>query len=288
MLFTQTLLSGIVMGAIYGLVSMSLSMVYGVMKFTNFAHGALLSLGLYATMTFVNLLGVDAYFTAPLVIAFMFGFGYLLGIVIEKMLIKRKSTSGSSTWLLTVGISWVIINTIQLIYGPDNVMLKGLLSNKTIKIGGAIINASRLVAAVAAVACFALVSILMNRLKFGKAMRAVSQDMDAARLMGINERQVFRISFGITAALAGIAGLLITPFYYINPNAGTVFQLKSFVIVVLGGMGSIPGALVGGLLIGLFEAFAALALNVTYAQAIIYLLFLVILLILPKGLMGRE
>ena len=143
-------------------------------------------------------------------------------------------------------------------------------------------------AAIAAVACFALVSVLMNKLKFGKAMRAVSQDMDAARLMGINERQVFRISFGITAALAGIAGLLITPFYYINPNAGTVFQLKSFVIVVLGGMGYIPGALVGGLLIGLFEAFAALALNVTYAQAIIYLLFLVILLILPKGLMGRE
>jgi branched-chain amino acid transport system permease protein len=112
--------------------------------------------------------------------------------------------------------------------------------------------------------------------------------MDAARLMGINERKVFRISFGLTSALAGIAALLITPFYYINPNAGQVFQLKSFVVVVLGGMGSIPGALAGGLLIGLFEAFASLALNVTYAQAIIYLLFLVILLVLPKGLMGRE
>ena len=287
-MFLQTLLSGIVMGAVYGLVAMSLSMVYGVMKFSNFAHGALLSLGLYATMTFVNLLGVDAYLSTPLVIVFMFIFGYLLGIVIEKMVIKRNSTSGSNTWLLTVGISWVIINTIQLIYGPDNVMLKGILSNETVKIGGAIINASRVMAAVASVVCFLLVSFLMNRLKFGKAMRAVSQDMDAARLMGINERQVFRISFGITAALAGVAAVLITPFYYINPNAGQVFQLKSFVVVVLGGMGSIPGALAGGLLIGLFEAFASLALNVTYAQAIIYLLFLVILLVLPKGLMGRE
>lgn len=287
-MFLQTLLSGIVMGAVYGLVAMSLSMVYGVMKFSNFAHGALLSLGLYATMTFVNLLGVDAYLSTPLVIVFMFIFGYLLGIVIEKMVIKRNSTSGSNTWLLTVGISWVIINTIQLIYGPDNIMLKGILSNETVKIGGAIINASRVMAAVASVVCFLLVSFLMNRLKFGKAMRAVSQDMDAARLMGINERQVFRISFGITAALAGVAAVLITPFYYINPNAGQVFQLKSFVVVVLGGMGSIPGALAGGLLIGLFEAFASLALNVTYAQAIIYLLFLVILLVLPKGLMGRE
>ena len=287
-MFLQTLLSGIVMGAVYGLVAMSLSMVYGVMKFSNFAHGALLSLGLYATMTFVNLLGVDAYLSTPLVIVFMFIFGYLLGIVIEKMVIKRNSTSGSNTWLLTVGISWVIINTIQLIYGPDNVMLKGILSNETVKIGGAIINASRVMAAVASVVCFLLVSFLMNKLKFGKAMRAVSQDMDAARLMGINERQVFRISFGITAALAGVAAVLITPFYYINPNAGQVFQLKSFVVVVLGGMGSIPGALAGGLLIGLFEAFASLALNVTYAQAIIYLLFLVILLVLPKGLMGRE
>ena len=287
-MFLQTLLSGIVMGAVYGLVAMSLSMVYGVMKFSNFAHGALLSLGLYATMTFVNLLGVDAYLSTPLVIVFMFIFGYLLGIVIEKMVIKRNSTSGSNTWLLMVGISWVIINTIQLIYGPDNVMLKGILSNETVKIGGAIINASRVMAAVASVVCFLLVSFLMNKLKFGKAMRAVSQDMDAARLMGINERQVFRISFGITAALAGVAAVLITPFYYINPNAGQVFQLKSFVVVVLGGMGSIPGALAGGLLIGLFEAFASLALNVTYAQAIIYLLFLVILLVLPKGLMGRE
>lgn len=287
-MFLQTLLSGIVMGAIYGLVAMSLSMVYGVMKFSNFAHGALLSLGLYTTMTLVNALGVDAYLTIPMVIAIMFGFGYILGIVIETMLIKRKSTSGSNTWLLTVGISWVIINTIQLFYGPDNVLLKGVLSNKTIKFAGAIVNASRVVAAVAAIICFALVTVMMNKLKFGKAMRAVSQDMDAARLMGINERQVFRISFGLTSALAGIAALLITPFYYINPNAGQVFQLKSFVVVVLGGMGSIPGALAGGLLIGLFEAFASLALNVTYAQAIIYLLFLVILLVLPKGLMGRE
>lgn len=287
-MFLQTLLSGIVMGAIYGLVAMSLSMVYGVMKFSNFAHGALLSLGLYTTMTLVKLLGIDAYVSIPFVVVIMFVFGYLLGIVIEKMLIKRKSTSGSNTWLLTVGISWIIINGLQLIFGPDNVMLKGALSNTTIKIGGAILNASRVVAAVAAVVCFALVTVMMNKLKFGKAMRAVSQDMDAARLMGINERKVFRISFGLTAALAGIAAVLITPFYYINPNAGQVFQLKCFVVVVLGGMGSIPGALAGGLLIGVFEAFASLMLNVTYAQAIIYLLFLVILLVLPKGLMGRE
>lgn len=287
-MFVQTLLSGVVMGAIYGLVAMSLSMVYGVMKFTNFAHGALVSLGLYVTLTIVNHLHIDAYVSVPIVICVMFLFGYLLGMIIEKMLIKRKSTSGSSTWLLTVGISWVIINTLQLIFGPDNIMLKGIFSSKTTKIFGAIINRSRLVAAIVSVVCFILVSILMNRLKFGKAMRAVSQDMDASRLMGINERKVFRISFGLTAAIAGISAVLISPFYYINPNAGQVFQLKSFVIVVLGGMGSIPGALLGGLLIGVFEAFAALALNVTYAQAIIYLLFLVILLILPKGLLGRE
>ena len=186
-MFLQTLLSGLVMGAIYGLVSMSLSMVYGVMKFTNFAHGALLSLGMYATMTFVNMLGIDAYISTPLVIAIMFVFGYLLGIVVEKMLIKKNSTSGTNTWLLTVGISWVIINGLQLIYGPDNVMLKGVLSNETTKIFGAIVNTSRLVAAIASVACFAIVSVMMNKLKFGKAMRAVSQDMDAARLMGINE-----------------------------------------------------------------------------------------------------
>ena len=218
----------------------------------------------------------------------MFGFGYVLGMVIEKMLIKRNSTSGSNTWLLMVGISWVLINSIQLIWGPDNLMLKGVLTNTTVKIGGAIVNASRLVAAIAAIACFIVISVMMNKLKFGKAMRAVSQDMDAARLMGINERKVFRISFGLTAAIAGISAALITPFYYINPNAGQVFQLKCFVVMVLGGMGSIPGALVGGLLIGLFESFASMVLNVTYAQAIIYLLFLVILLILPKGLMGRE
>lgn len=287
-MFLQTLLSGIVMGAIYGLVAMSLSMVYGVMKFSNFAHGALLSLGLYTTMTIVNKFGVDAYISIPVVVAIMFGFGYVLGMVIEKMLIKRNSTSGSNTWLLTVGISWVIINSVQLIWGPDNLMLKGVLSNTTVKIGGAIVNASRLVAAIAAIVCFIVISVMMNKLKFGKAMRAVSQDMDAARLMGINERKVFRISFGLTAAIAGISAALITPFYYINPNAGQVFQLKCFVVVVLGGMGSIPGALVGGLLIGLFESFASMVLNVTYAQAIIYLLFLVILLILPKGLMGRE
>lgn len=276
------------MGAIYGLVAMSLSMVYGVMKFTNFAHGALLSLGLYTTLTIANSLHIDAYLSIPIVVSLMFLFGYLLGMIIEKMLIKRKSTSGSSTWLLTVGISWAIINTLQLIYGPDNVMLKGVYSSKTIKLFGAIINTSRFVAAVVAILCFILVTVLMNKLKFGKAMRAVSQDMDAARLMGINEKKIFRVSFGLTAALAGIAAVLISPFYYINPNAGQVFQLKSFVIVVLGGMGSIPGALLGGLLIGIFEAFAAFALNVTYAQAIIYLLFLVILLILPRGLLGRE
>jgi len=266
------LLSGLVMGGIYALVSMSLSLVYGVMKFTNFAHGALLSLGMYVTVVAVSALKIDAYFTTPIVIIIMFGFGYLLGIVIEQMLVKNNATAGSNTWLLTVGISWAVINTIQLVFGPENIMLPGILSDGKVKFFGAIINTSRLFAAIVSIICFVIVTLMMNHLKIGKAMKAVSQDMNAAKLMGINERQVFRIGFGLAAAIAGIAGVLLSAFNYINPNAGQIFQLKSFVVVVLGGMGSIPGALLGGILIGVFEAFAALATNTTYAQVIIYLI----------------
>lgn len=284
----QNLITGLLMGSIYGMVSVGLSLLFGVMKIVNFAHGAVMMVGMYLTYIFSKTINIDPYLTVILVIPFLFGLGYLLGRIVEPILIREKTTASHTALLLTMGISLIIVNGMQIIFGPEYYQVESALRGDTVKMGNMIFNSAKFIAGIASLAVYAVVVLILFKTDLGKALRAVSQDMDAAKLMGIDERQICRIGFGLSSSISGIAGVLLSAFYYISPTVGDVFQLKAFIIVILGGLGSIPGSLIGGIIVGVVESVGASVFNTSYAQMIIFLVFLIVLILKPHGILGKE
>jgi branched-chain amino acid transport system permease protein len=284
----QNVVTGLLMGSVYGLVAFGLSLLFGVMKIVNFAHGAVLMIGMYVVVSLTSLFGFDPYLSAAIGTPMLFVFGYLLGLSVEPILMRERSTGPISVLLWTVGFSLFAINIVLILFGADYRVVESFVSGKTLEIAGVIISLPRLGAAVVAVVTFVGLYLLLTRTDTGKAMRATSQDMEAARMLGIDERKMCRMAFAISAATTAVAAGVLVPFYYVSPTVGDVFQLKSFVIVVLGGIGTISGCLLGGWIVGLVESLGAQYLNATYAQMLVFLVFVVILLVRPMGLLGKE
>jgi len=288
LLVVQNLIAGVLIGCVYGLVSVGLSLLFGVMKFVNFAHGAVMMLSMYFMLIVVRLMKIDPFIGIIFVLPASFFVGYILAVVCEPIVIRERKTGSHTALLLTLGLSLIITNGAQIVFGPEFYNIETVLSGQTIVLSGVIINVGKLVAAGITMVIFCLVFIFLKFTDLGRAVRAVSQDMDSALLMGVGERQIFRIGFGISTSIVGIAGILILPFYSIYPTVGDVFQLKAFIIVILGGLGSIMGTLIGGLIIGVVEALGATAFNASYAQMCVFAVFLIILVLKPKGLFGKE
>ncbi len=284
----QNVATGLLMGSVYGLVAFGLSLLFGVMKIVNFAHGALLMVGMYVIYLFSHLVGIDPYLSAVLGAPLLFVVGYILGMLVEPILVRERSTGPVSVLLWTLGLGLFTINLALIIFGADYKVVESILSGKTLSIAGLILNVPRLGAAAVSVICFVGLYLLLTRTDTGKAMRATSQDMEAARMMGIDERKMCRMAFALSTATTAIAAGVLVPFYYISPTVGDVFQLKAFVIVVLGGIGTISGSILGGWIVGLVESLGAQYLNATYAQMLVFLVFVVILLVRPTGLLGKE
>lgn len=280
-----SVLNGLTTGAVYALIALGLTLIYGVLHIINFAHGASLMLALYGVYWLKQGLGVDPYLALPLMVAGMFVLGYLL----QRVVINRASHGKDENILLvTLGLSIVMENLALLFFRSDTRTIDTAYTLSTVQIGPAFIALPKLIAFGGALVASALLLWLVSRTDLGRAIRAVAKEKQGARLMGIDVDHIYAMSFGIGLACLGAAACFLLPAYYVNPQVGGGFVLVAFTIVVLGGMGSFAGALVGGLLIGVVESLGGLFLGESLGQIGIFLIFIAVLLFRPQGLFGAK
>jgi branched-chain amino acid transport system permease protein len=284
-IFLQSLLSGILIGGAYALIGVGLTIIFGVMRIINFAHGDLVMLGMYASYFLFTLGHVDPFVS----IVFVFPLLFLFGAILQKTVINRVLNAlPQNQILLTIGIGLILSNTMMLLFTSDYRIISTSYSSGSFRIGEISVSVPLLLSFVITAAVTAILYWFLMKTDTGQAIRATAQDRDAAQLMGINVRRMSVLATGIGAGLAAVAGALISPTYYIFPQVGQPFTLKAFVIVVLGGMGSVMGATVGGILIGATESLAGAYISSGLKDLVVYVLFLLILLFKPAGLFGKS
>jgi branched-chain amino acid transport system permease protein len=291
--FLQSLINGILIGGDYALIGIGLTLVFGVMRITNFAHGDILMIGMYLTYALFTTLHIDPFVSVLIVFPVMFVFGGIL----QKFIINRVQDAPSHNQiLLTIGLGLVMSNAMMLFCTSDYKLLTTSYSSSSFKIFETFIgNGDGVSVSTPLALSFAITLLITGALYWfltktdtGQAIRATAQDRQAAQLMGIDVKKMSIIAFGIGSALAGTAGALISPTYYIFPQVGGIFSLKAFVITVFGGMGSIVGATVGGVLVGIIESLASTYISSGWKNVVVFALFLLVLLIKPSGLMGKS
>ena len=278
-------INGLLLGGIYTLVASGLTLIYGVLHIINFAHGSLLMLAMFGVYYLLTLLGIDPYLSIFIMVPAMFALGYLL----YKGLIGRLSSGKDENILLvTLGLSILIENLALMFFKGDSRTILVSYSDTMVEVGPAFVPLPKLISFGVAMALCAALGLFMQRTDIGRAIRAVAKERVGARLVGIDVDQIFAISYGIGLATLGAAACLMMPIFYVSPTVGHVFVLVAFTVVVLGGMGSFLGAVVGGLIIGLTESFGGLFLGESMGQIGISLIFILILLFRPSGLFGSK
>jgi branched-chain amino acid transport system permease protein len=284
-------INGILMGSIYGLTAMGLTIIFGVLKVINFAHGSLLMVGMYVAYWAVALTGLHPYLSLLLVVPVMYIFGYYMQDIVIKPIFKAEKNVREpiTVIIVTTGIWYILDNLTLLVFGPQyRNLMDNPLRGKMIEYGEMFISVPKLCGFVTALVTAFGVYWFFQKTKLGRGIRATSLDREAASLMGINQYKVYNVAFGIGTATAGIAAVTLVPFYNIFPTVGVLFDIKGFIIVVLGGLGSIGGALTGGIIIGLIESVGPQFMTATWTEAIVYGLFLLVLFIKPVGLFGMK
>lgn len=283
-----SVLNGLTTGAVYALIALGLTLIYGVLHIINFAHGASLMLALYAVY-FLKQWGIDPYAALPIVMPGMF----ILGYGLQRWVINRASHGKDENILLvTLGISIVMENLALLFFKSDTRTIDTAYTLTTVPISIGIAQAQialpKLVAFAGALVVSALMILMISKTDLGRAIRAVAKEKHGAKLMGIDVDHVYAMCFGIGLACLGAAACFLMPAYYVNPQVGSGFVLVAFTIVVLGGMGSFGGALLGGLLIGVVESLGGLYLGESLGQIGIFVIFITVLLFRPQGLFGAK
>lgn len=280
-----SVLNGLTTGALYALVALGLTLIYGVLHIINFAHGALLMLGLYAVYYLNTRFGIDPYVCLLIVPPVMFALGYVL----QRGIIGRASHGRDENILLvTLGLSIVIENLALFFFKSDTRIIDTPYSFEVIQILGAFVPEPKVFAFLGAFVTAGLLWALMTFTDLGRAIRALAKERKGATLVGINADHVYAMSFGLGIACLGVAACLLLPSYYVSPQVGQGFVLIAFTIVVLGGMGSFVGALIGGLFIGVVEALSGLFLGESLGQIGIFAIFILVLIFRPTGLLGHK
>lgn len=281
----EAVLNGLLTGAVYALIALGLTLVYGVLHIINFAHGAFLTCAMFAVWIAHTFLGLDPYLAIlPLTLIF-----FAIGYAVQRFIIGPASHGDDGNILLvTLGLSIVIENALLAGFHSDTRSLATDYSFQVVELGPLLISQARLYGFVGAVVVTVLLWLLLARTDTGKAIRAVAKEKLGARLVGIDVAHVFAVTFGIGCATLAIAACLLMPTFYVNPRVGGAFVLVAFTIVVLGGMGSITGALFGGLIIGVIESLCGLFLGESLGQIGIFLIFILVLLFRPTGLFGAR
>ena len=284
-ILVPAVLNGLMTGAVYALVALGLTLVYGVLHIINFAHGALLTAAMFAAVFAYTLLGLDPYLAVFLLAPLFFVAGYAL----QRFVIGPAAHGEDRNFLLvTLGLAIVIENALLYFFRADTRIIDLPYAFDVVELGPAFIAVPRIVALGAVIAVAAALWAIMRFTDTGKAIRAVAKERLGAELCGINVAHVFAITFGLGTACVAIAACLLIPTYYVNPTAGEAFVLIAFTIVVLGGMGSIAGALIGGLFVGVVESLSSVFLGESLGQIGIFALFIVTLLVRPSGLFGAR
>lgn len=282
--FLQNLSGGLLIGGIYALIGVGLSLIFGVMNVINFAHGEFVILGMYVAIVLFNQLGLDPY--VSLLIAAPAGF--LVGVILQRLLIARLvDIPGDSTLLITLGLGLVIANVLFLIFGAEPRSIYVPYAIQTIMIGGVRLPVAQLIAGAVTLVLITALWLILTRTEIGRAIRATSQNRLGAELVGINTPRIHALVFGVGMAMAMAAGVILAPLLFAIPTAGAAYTLKAFVVTVLGGLGSVPGAIGGGLLLGMVEFMGASYLSSSYRDAYGLFAFLLVLLLRPEGLFGR-
>ena len=285
--FLQTIVSGILVGGIYAIIGVGMSLIMGVMRVINLAHGELLMVGMYISYFMFQIFGMDPYFSLIISVPTLF----LLGIILQKFLINRvmeaEAPIPENQVLLTVGIGLVLANLVMLLFTADYKSVKTSYSDSLWRIGGISISVPFTIAFIIAMVAILLLHLFLKNTDTGRSIRATAQDRVSALLMGINSSRVTYLTYGIGAALAGAAGTLLVPLYYLFPTVGSPFTLKAFIICVLGGMGNVTGAIWGGLLLGIAESLGAVYISTGYREAIGFVIFILVLTLKPSGLVGK-
>jgi branched-chain amino acid transport system permease protein len=288
-LLIQGALSGLLIGGVYGLIALGLNLVFGTMRVVNFAQGSLLMVAMFMTYWLHVLTGLHPYLTPLVTVPVLFGVGYAIQLVlITPLLAREKAREPMSVLLMTLGLALLLENLALLLFRGDYKTVQVSQTNEVWFVGDYIVSVSRFWALVALLATVAALWAFLSRTDLGRAIRAVGQDRQVARLLGINDRVIYNYAFGISTAVMGIAAATLLPFYYIHPGVGTSFLLKAFVIVVLGGLGSMPGAALGGLAVGVIEGVIGIWTQAAMAQILLFAVFIAMLFFRPAGLLGVE
>ena len=277
----QVIVSGLLAGALYALVALGLGLIFGVMRVLNVAHGPLLMLGAYITYFLFSTFGLNPYLSLLVSMPVVF----VIGVGLQHFLVRRVVDAPElSSLLLTFGISIALVNLAQLAFTSDLRSVEFITGSFTI--GPFAFSKSRVIACLFAAAITALAFVFLQKTRLGKAIRAVSQSREVAQVCGINVHRIHMLAFGLASALAAAGGSLMTVMIAIQPEMGAVYTFKSFLVIVLGGAGNYPGALLGGLLLGLVEQLASLFLTTQVNEAVAYVLLVLVLLLRPTGLLG--
>ena len=286
--FLQYLINGISVGSVYAIIALGYTMVYGIAKMLNFAHGDVIMVGAYVSYCVTSYLGMPAIVSVLAAMAVC----TLLGIIIEGLAYKPLRGAPSLAVLITaIGVSYFLQNAAQLIFGSAPKNFTSIVTMKPLSLfdGGLTITGEVIVTIVASVIIMVALTLFTGKTRMGKAMRAVSEDRDAAQLMGINVNQTISMTFAIGSALAAVAGVLLcSTVPTLMPTTGSMPGIRAFTAAVLGGIGSIPGAMLGGILLGVIETFSKAYLSTQFSDAIVFLVLIVILLVKPAGLLGKN
>lgn len=282
--FLYHILNGVHIGSIYALVALGYSMVYGIVRLINFAHGDIIMVGAYAAWFFIS----EMKLPVPVGIVLSVLICTVLGVMIEKIAYKPLRKSARISLLITaIGISLLLENIAQMIFKATPKMFPKLLSGG-IDLGSRSVSYLTIITIAVSVFLMIILTLFVNKTKIGKAMRAVSEDTEAAQLMGININTTISVTFAIGSALAAVASILYCCSYpQVYPTMGSVFGIKAFIAAVLGGIGSIPGAVLGGFVIGIAEALTKGYISSSFADAIVFSLLIITLLFKPAGILGK-
>jgi len=284
-ILVQAIVSGLLIGGLYALISVGLTLIFGVMKIINFAHGDLMMLAMYGTYWLFVLFRIDPYVSLAITVPILFAVGSL----IQKFLINPTLEAPQASQLfLTLGLMLILQNAALLFWKADYRAIRTYYTGSVLSLGGIFISTPRLASFSAAMILTGVLYTFLTRTRTGRAMRATSQNREVSSLMGVNVSRTYMIAFGVGAACAGAAGTLLSTFFYISPTVGTSFTLVAFVAVVLGGMGSFTGAFLGGLILGLAQSLGVVYIGAGYGELIILILFIFILLLKPSGLLGKS
>lgn len=285
----QTAIDGIMIGSVYSTIAVGLSMAFGLMRMVNWAQGELLMLALYLSFGAVMGMGFDPYISILVTAPVMFGVGFVVQkYILNRLLDKDSAREPTSILLFTSGLGMFLSNMMIFLFTSNSRYTTTKYTSTSIFIDDIVISKPKFISCLVALAATAILYWVVQKTEFGRALRATAQNRHVAQLMGIDNRLIYALAFGIGTALVGLSASLLIPNITITPTIGANYSVRCFIIVVLGGRGNIVGCLLGGLLVGLVEKFGTLFWTESYAQLLVFAIFVLVLMFRPQGLLGKE